>query len=101
MNRNKLVEVCRQTTIKNSLNEVVKQDEVVDFTCDMVISVKTGNTQSVMNVLAAHSTHTGITSNTDITTKHIIKDGDTRFAIDYITPLPRGLMLDLRLVQEL
>lgn len=101
MNRNKLVEVCRNTTTKNSLNEIISTGEVVDFSCDMVISVKTGNTQSVMNVLAAHSTHTGITRNDNITTQHIIKDGNTRYAIDYITPLPRGLMLDLRLVQEL
>lgn len=100
MNRSKLVKVCRQITVKNSLNEIVKQDEVLDFTCDMVISVKTGNTQSVMNVLAAHSTHTGITSNENITTQHTIKDGNDTYAIDYITKLPRGIMLDLRLVQE-
>lgn len=101
MNRNKLVEVCRETTTKNALNEVVKTGFVTDFTCDMVISVKTGNAQVVMNVLAAHSTHTGITHNDKITAQQCIKDGNTIYAIDYITPLPRGLMLDLRLVEQL
>ena len=101
MNRYKLVEICHKTTEKNALNEVVKTGYSTDFTCDMVINVKYGNTQEVMNVLAAHSTHTGITRNDNITTKQIVKDGDEYYTIEYITKLPRGLMLDLRLVEAL
>lgn len=99
-NRSKKVEVCRIDTERNSLNEDIKTP-VVAFTVDMAISLNNGQTQNVMNVLAAHSTHTGITRDSGITTQHIIRDGNNNFAIDYITDLPHLHILNLRLVQSL
>lgn len=99
-NRSKLVEVCSVAGTKNSLNETIKSP-VVSFTVDMAISLNNGNTQQVMNVLAAHSTHTGITRDDGITTAHLIKDGTNYYAIDFINNVGRLHILNLRLVDNL
>ena len=83
-NRSKLVEVCAKKETMNALNESVGNGYEVLFTTDMTISLSNGSTQQVMNVLAAHSTHTGITRDGRITTAHLIKDGNTFYAIDYV-----------------
>ncbi len=99
-NRTRLVQVCRKQETMNELNERVSVP-VVAFTVDMAISLNNGQTQNVMNVLAAHSTHTGITRDDGITMEHLIKDGSNLYAIDYLTDLPRIHILNLRLIEEL
>lgn len=99
-NRSKAVDVCRHNITVNEYNERVKEPEYL-FTVDMAISLNSGNTQSVMNVLAAQSTHIGITRNEGITTSHIIKDDDNYYAIDFITKNRNLYILNLRLVNEL
>lgn len=101
-NRAKAVQVCRYISTVNEYNEEVKElDTDNSFTVDMAISLNTGNTQSIMNVLAAHSTHTGITRDAGITMKDIIKDGNNYFAIDYMTQNRNLYILNLRQVEQL
>lgn len=100
-NRSKLVEVCVKQTTTNSLNESKPNGYQVAFTIDMAISLSNGSTNQVMNVLAAHSTHIGITRDNRITTSHIIKDGNTYYAIDYVSTNRNLQVLNLRLVEHL
>ena len=99
-NRSKAVEVISLTETVNELNERIKT-KTITATVDMAISLNSGNTQQVMNVLAAHSTHTGITRDEGITMGNQIKDGDDYYAIDYITKNRNLYILNLRLVESL